>query len=94
MKDPMDPGTQEFPNFYDQHLINAVANLNTIFTAEGTRATPENEEFVRENIKFDRLEIMERYINELEGRISFLEANSTLLLDKLVYLLGRDAAPS
>lgn len=94
MKDPLDAGTQEFPNFYDQHLINAVANLNTIFTAEGTKATPENEEFVAMNIKFDRLEIMERYILELEGRISLLESSSQLLLDKLVYLLGKDVAPS
>jgi hypothetical protein len=95
MKDPLDPGTIEFPPaFFDQQLVNAVANLESIFTVDGTQATPEINKLVSENVRFSNIELLERKINELEGRISYLEANSTLLLDKLVYILGKDAAPS
>jgi allophanate hydrolase subunit 1 len=66
MKDPLDPGTIELPVLYDQNLINAVANLETVFTVEGTKATPENEAFVAKNIKFDRSGVIDKHIKDLE----------------------------
>ena len=87
MKDPKDPGTPEFPMFYDQHLINAVANLETIFTPEGTKATPENEKIVKDNISFDVIE-------ELENKIEALSASVDRLEKVALDLLRLVSAPS
>lgn len=45
-KDIDDRGTMEFPQFYDKRLVNAVSNLEKIFTVEGTKATKEVEDIV------------------------------------------------
>lgn len=88
MKDPLDPGTIEFPAFYNQELINAVNSLESICTVEGTPANRYLQMQVANMTGSgasldDKLTMLVGLINKLDKRIDELESRTISLLRQI-----------